>query len=354
MSKHDIAHSEDALGSPSSRGGKGRSCVRHCGRFWWAYVILVAVIIAIVVPVVILVAVPKIAQSKLDHAKLTVDGIAISNTTPNSYTMSINSTLRSDGQVKATIAPFSGVMYLEDYEPHTPFVRINFPQTKSVKLQIVNISQPIQIEDMEAFTRFNTWVQTNESLRVTIKGDTTVKVSGISKNYGVTFRNTITIKGTSTFGLSNCLNGFKGLSVTDSAVSLVPDARGDNFKGRVSIPNPSVLTLEIGNASFSNLLEGRDIGTVFIDNLVLRPGDNNVSMRANITQAPVLAAIQKRPYCQDGIIQFELRGKNVSNGGQRLSYFADALSVGSVTTNIDIGSTLKQSLNLTVACGPAS
>lgn len=33
--------------------------------------------------------------------------------------------------------------------------------------------------------------------------------------------------------------------MTDNTISLTPDAQGDNFKGHVSIPNPSVLTLEI-------------------------------------------------------------------------------------------------------------
>ncbi|TQN70726.1 hypothetical protein CSHISOI_04705 [Colletotrichum shisoi] len=339
MSKHDISQSESALGS--GRDGKRKTCMRHCARFWWIYLIATVAAILLAVLLIIFVVVPKIAQSKLDHAELTVDGIIVSNTAPTSYNMAINSTLRSDGSVKATIEPFDGVMYLEDLEPHTPFVNLKFPETRSVKLQTVNISQPIEIADLAAFTTFNTWLQNNESVRVTVKGNTHVKVNGIARRYGVTFRNTMTLKG---------LNGFKGLNVTDNSVSLTPDARGDNFKGFVSIPNHSVLTLEIGNTSFSNLLNGQDIGTVYIDNLVLYPGMNNVSMRANISQAPVLAAIGQRPACESGMIPFSLRGKDVVNSGQRLSYFADALSSGEVVTNINIGASLKKSLNLTLSC----
>nr|XP_036585613.1 uncharacterized protein CTRU02_04474 [Colletotrichum truncatum]KAF6795664.1 hypothetical protein CTRU02_04474 [Colletotrichum truncatum] len=195
--KNDISHSENALGGVNSGGsGKRKSCMRHCAKFWWAYLIGFIAAVVLIVCLIIFVAVPKIAQKKLDHAELVVDGITVSNTTPDTYTMSINSTLKSDGQVKATIAPFSGVMYLEDLEPHTPFVTINFPETKSVKLQTVNISQPIKIEDMAAFTTFNTWFQNNETVRVTIKGDTNIQVSGISRKYDVTFKNTVTLKGT--------------------------------------------------------------------------------------------------------------------------------------------------------------
>ncbi|EXF75801.1 hypothetical protein CFIO01_11173 [Colletotrichum fioriniae PJ7] len=345
MSKHDISHSENAVGGGAAYGGgKRKTCMRHCARFWWLYLIGSVAGILLVVLLIIFVAVPKIAQKKLDDAELTVDGIIVSQTTPTSYNMAINSTLRSDGSVKATIEGFDGKMYLTDLPGKVAFVNLTFPETKSVKLQTVNISQPIDIADMPAFTTFNTWLQNNESVRVTVFGETHIKVNGIARRYGVTFQNTMTLKG---------LNGFKGLNVTDNTISLTPDAQGDNFKGHVSIPNPSVLTLEIGsqgNASFANLLDGQDIGTVYLDNLLLHPGINNVTMRANISQAPVLAAMQKKPACENGIIPFSLRGKNVTSNGQRLSYFSDALSSGEVVTDINIGESLKRSLNITFAC----
>lgn len=87
-----------------------------------------------------------------------------------------------------------------------------------------------------------------------------------------------------------------------------------------------------------------------IDNLILHPGINNVSMRANISQAPVLGAMATRPSCENGIIPFTLRGKDVVNGGERLSYFADALASDSVVTEINIGASLKKSLNITIDC----
>ncbi|KAF9880003.1 hypothetical protein CkaCkLH20_02814 [Colletotrichum karsti] len=339
--KHDINHSEDALGGmDTGRRGKRKTCMRHCAKFWWAYLIAFICFVVLIVCLIIFVAVPKIAQHKLDEAELTVDGITLSNTKSNSYTMSINSTLRSDGKVSATIEPFEGAMYLEDLEPHTPFVTINFPETKSVKMQTVNVSQPIQIADMAAFTTFNTWFQANESVRVTIRGDTHVKVSGISKRYPVTFKNTVTLK---------ALHEFSGLNVTESEISLTPDARGDNFHGKVTIPNHSVITLEIGNASFSNILNNGNIGTVFIDNLVLHPGNNDVEMRANISQAPVLTALGKRPACESGVIAFGLQGKDVVNGGERLSYFADALAAGTVATDINVGGALKK-IGLNIPC----
>jgi hypothetical protein len=177
---------------------KKRGCANHCKRFWWAYLLSFIAIAVLVVCLVIFVGVPKIAQGKLDDAELTIDSIIISETEPNTYNMAVNSTIRTDGKTHATISPFTGVMYLEDFEPHTPFASVDFPETSSAKEQFVNVSQAVEITNMEAFTTFNTWLLANETLRLTIEGDTSVKVKGISKKFGVTFKKTVELKGTMT------------------------------------------------------------------------------------------------------------------------------------------------------------
>jgi hypothetical protein len=144
----------------------------------------------------LLVGVPKIAQSKLDDAELILDGITVTNTQGSSMTMAINSTIKTDGSVHADIEPFEGVMYLEDHTPHTPFAKINFPATTADKLQTVNVTQFLPIDNVEALTTFNTWLLANDTLRVTVFGETKVKVKGISRSYGVTFKKTITMPGT--------------------------------------------------------------------------------------------------------------------------------------------------------------
>ncbi|KAK3938059.1 hypothetical protein QBC46DRAFT_356137 [Diplogelasinospora grovesii] len=337
--KVSVSQTENVYDKP--RRGK---IVNHCKRFWWVHLIVCICVIVLAVCLVIFVGVPKIAQSKLDAADLSIDGIVVTNTQSQNFSMAINSTIRTDGSVHANIDGFVGDMYLEDLQPHTPFASITFPATTSEALQVVNVSQFIPIENMAAFTTFNTWLQNNDSLRVTVSGNTYVHVSGISKAFPVTFIKTVTMPG---------LRGFNGTTVTDSAISLTPDANGDNFKGFVTIPNYSIVTFEIGNASFHNYLLGEEIGTVYVDNIVLRPGIavNNFSMHANISQGPVLTALGDKPYCQNGgVIPFQLRGKTVVNHGQPLSYYADALATANQTVELPIGGDLK-ALNLVIPCG---
>lgn len=321
--------------------GKKRSGGRHCKRFWWVYLIALIVIVVIVVPVILLVAVPKIIQKKMNKAHLEIQGVNILQTESNSYHMEINSTIETEGGIKANIDPFEGEMYLEDYEPHTAFATVQFPKTNANKHQIVNVSQAINITDMDAFTRFNIWFHNNDTLRVTINGRTKVKPSGLSRKYGATFKKTITLNG---------LNNFADTEVTDGNISLENDDNGRNFNGTAVIPNQSVFTLDIGNVSFTNFIGDKEVGTLYIQDLLLKPGNNTVNITATMDQASVVVAAGQKPYCNTGIVPFKLLGESVKNNGQNLSYFAAALASTNQTVNIDIGAIIQKDLNTTIKC----
>lgn len=86
--------------------------------------------------------------------------------------------------------------------------------------------------------------------------------------------------------------------------------------------------------------------------MVLRPGPNVFAMRANISQAPVLTGITQPPYCTNGgVLPFLLGGKNVTNHGQHLSYYADSLGATNQSVSIPVGDDLKEVLpGFTVTC----
>ncbi|KAF3769339.1 hypothetical protein M406DRAFT_321256 [Cryphonectria parasitica EP155] len=319
---------------------KKQKLSRHCKRFWWVHLLIFICITVLVVCLIIFVAVPKIAQSRINGAKLSIQGISVTQTQSTNFTMSINSTVEADDSIHAVIAAFEGDMYLEDWAPQTPFARISFPQTTSASKTAVNVTQFTQILDMNAFTVFNEWLLVNATVNVTVAGDTTVQVSGISKKYPVSFKKTVSMPG---------LSNFNGTTVPNSTVSLTADALGDNFHGTVIIPNRSLVTFEIGNTSFINYLLGANVGTSYIDNMILYPGNNTFSMRGNISQSPVLTDIQTRPYCEDGILPFQLQGLNVSNHGQYLSYYAESLGSTNESVSIDVGADL-EALGLTITC----
>ncbi|KAI1425386.1 hypothetical protein F5Y12DRAFT_747314 [Xylaria sp. FL1777] len=311
----------------------------HFKRFWWAYLLAFLVVaVVIIVPSVLLVAVPKTAQQKLNEAKLTIDGISVTNTQPDSVLMAINSTIEADDSVHATIDAFQGTLYLADVDPPLAFAQFNFPQTTSSAVQTVNISQEVQISDQNAFTTFNKALLSSVSTNVQVKGDTHIHVQGISRAYPVTFDKTVSVKG---------LNNFEGLSISDPSISILAK---NNFNGTVHIPNPSALTLEIGNTTFVTYLNGKDVGQAHINNLVLYPGDNTFTTSASIAQLPILNALTLKPLCElNGKLPFQLVGSDVENNGQTLPYFRDPLAASSQNVTIDLSDAAKK-IGLPVGC----
>lgn len=81
----------------------------------------------------------------------------------------------------------------------------------------------------------------------------------------------------------------------------------------------------------------------------MRPGINNFTMHANISQTPILQVIQQRPFCEDGVLPMQLRGENVVNNGQVLTYYRDSLSQTNQSVSIDVGADLTE-LGLTITC----
>lgn len=184
----------------------------------------------------IFIAIPKIAQSRVNQATLTIQGITLSQTQATNFTLAINSTIEADDSIHAVIDPFEGVMYLEDWAPQTPFARINFPSVTSAAKSAVNITQFTQILDLNAFTVFNTWFIQNETIRVTVEGDSQLRVSGVNRKYPVHFKKTLEFP---------ALSNFNGTTVPNSTILLTPNAQGDNFVGTAIIPNRSFINFEI-------------------------------------------------------------------------------------------------------------
>ncbi|RWA08859.1 hypothetical protein EKO27_g6254 [Xylaria grammica] len=299
----------------------------HFRRFWWAYLLAFLVVATVViVPSVLLVAVPKMAQQRLNGAKLTIDGIAVVNTHTDSLILAINSTIEADDSVHATVDAFEGTLYLADADPLLAFAQIEFPQTVAAAMQAVNISQEIQISDQSAFTAFSTALLTRGSIGVRVRGNTHIYIRGISRPYPVTFDKTVTLKG---------LNNFDGLSISDPSISA--RSATNNFNGTVHIPNPSVLILEIGNTTFTNYFNGEEVGRTYVNNLVLYPGNNTFFASADIEQLPIVNALTQEPFCElMGKLPFQLSGNDVVNNGQVLPYFRDALAASNQSITVDL------------------
>lgn len=192
----------------------------------------------------IFVGVPNIAQDKINDAKLNITGVNVLDTQAKTFTMEINSTIKTDGSIHANVDPFEGAMYLDALGESSTFSTVDFPKTNANKHQDIKVSQHIDIPNMDTFTTFNTWFVNNETLKITVDGHTKVKPSGLDRKSKVHFKKTVEVNG---------LNNLKGTTVPvkTAELSLTKDKDGNNFEGVAIIPNPSLFTLDIVSSAQS-------------------------------------------------------------------------------------------------------
>jgi hypothetical protein len=130
------------------------------------------------------------------------------------------------------------------------------------------------------------------------------------------------------------LNALAGFNVTDFSMELTPEADGTNMIGTVLIPNPTVMTISMGNVIFNNFIANTttSIGTTTLSNLTLSPGNNTVPMRSAVNQTLVLTQLSEN--FKDGMLPIDIVGNSSVYDGVHLVYFEKALA--SLTQHIDL------------------
>ncbi|KAG5985147.1 hypothetical protein E4U55_001116 [Claviceps digitariae] len=331
--KFEVTQTESGPVSGSVRLGKKAALKNHCKRFWWLHLIIFLCVSAAVICIVIFVGVGKIAQSKINSADLQIQSANVLDTQPNKFLMQINSTITTDGTVKADIDPFIGDLTLLDVPDARPFIQLPFPATNANKFQTVNISQEVTITDPEAFNQFNMNFFQKETLRISIHGSTQVQPAGLSKKYGVDFYKVAEFKG---------LNKLNGTTLSDMQIKIGIAEKGvPNFHATATIINPSYYTIDLGNATFDNFVDGQFIGKLNIQNLLLKPGQNVVPVSAELDQTIIITAATKKPYCEDRKIPVELLGADVKKGSQTIPWLLAALRSANQTVELSLDDTFK-------------
>ncbi|KAG5914051.1 hypothetical protein E4U53_004721 [Claviceps sorghi] len=281
----------------------------------------------------IFVGVKNIAQAKINAANLEIQGTNVLDSQPDTFLMQVNSTIRTDGTVKGDIDPFVGNLTLLDVPDARPFIQLPFPATNANKFQTVNVSQPVTIMDKEAFDQFNINFFQKETLRISIHGKTQVQPAGLSKKYDVDFYKVAEFKG---------LNKLSGTTLSDMRIKIGLAEEGvPNFHATATITNPSYYTIDIGNATFNNYADGKLLGKLTIQNLLLKPGQNVIPVSAELDQTTIITIATKKPYCENRRLPIELLGTDVKKGSQTIPWLLAALRSANQTVELSLDDTFK-------------
>ncbi|KAL8928815.1 MAG: hypothetical protein Q9208_001593 [Pyrenodesmia sp. 3 TL-2023] len=282
----------------------------------------------------IYVAVPRISQDGVNDSILEIQSLTLSNPTATSFHLEQDALLTNHNKYHPRLDAFNASLSVGGAEEEKPYAYIQLPAVHATETTTTHIDQVVQITDMDAFVDYNTQLLTKESVDLVIKGRTKLH-QGRLPVITVDYHKTITMKGIVKLSPSSKAQSF---NITSFSIKLIPEPDGANMVGTIYIPNPSVMTITMGNVTFNNYVDGDFIGTSTLSDLVLRPGNNTLPMRSTVNQTLVIGKVTAK--YQDGLLPVDIVGNSSVYEGQHLEYFEKALQSNRQHIVLDVGAAL--------------
>jgi len=324
MSANKSGVMETTTSSVPAKQSFGARTARHYKKWWWVHLIIFVIVVLVVALPVVYVAYPKIAQSDVSDSTLSISSMILSNPTPEGFHLNQVQTIGSHSTYHPQIYAFDAAVSLVGAA--AAFATVHVPGVKSKDGAEIEISQDVDLSDATAFGDYATAIMVNKEIEMNIYGKPKLKEGGLPK-VTVTYDKTVTMKG---------LNKLKGFDVVEFQI-LKNATTSRNMNGTVYIPNPSVLTLHMGNVTLNLAVNGTIMGQSYLDDLVLKPGNNTIPMTATVEEISIAnTLILGGDKYKDGIMPFDITGNSSVYDGKELPYFTEALKSNNLTVNLNV------------------
>jgi len=137
------------------------------------------------------------------------------------------------------------------------------------------------------------------------------------------------------------LNGLLGFKVAKIYPVIVPDeVYHANTHGKIVLPNPSVITADVGNVTATMSVNGVPISNITMPNMSLRPGNNSYPFLAT-TRLPQVVALLKEARSGCGKLPVDITPEASTVNGQNIEYMSKALQANPMKMDLDFGPSLK-------------
>ncbi|KAH7408221.1 hypothetical protein DE146DRAFT_365777 [Phaeosphaeria sp. MPI-PUGE-AT-0046c] len=317
---------------PPGPGGKGR-VKNHCRKFWWCDCLVLIVIVLVIILPIIFVAIPKKAQHEINASTLEVTSQEVTNPTEEGVHLKLESVIRSGSSYHPTVDAFNAALSLEGQEP---FLHIDIPEAKSEAETHISVDQAVKFSTLKAFSEYTKTVLGAEKFNVYLNGKTKVHLKGLPA-MDVDYNKVVEMKG---------LNKLSGLNITDikilTGTAKLPD--GSNMLAKVYIPNPSVMTLDLGNVTMNLAIDSTEIGYAFLPNILLKPGNNTVDMQAHVNPLVVYEQVTKK--YKNAVVPLSVSGNSSVKDGVHLTYYEEAIKSNVVKLDLNVGPALEEALGI--------
>ena len=146
------------------------------------------------------------------------------------------------------------------------------------------------------------------------------------------------------------LDSFTGFSISDSTLLLPARSDGTNLIGNATLPNPSVLTIEIGTIILDIYSGSLLIGNATMDGLTLKPGNNTNPITGVLDLKAILGNLgevlkSQASALKTGNLALSTITRSVVWNGTEVPYYTQVMHELTLTANVGLVSTLKNTLH---------
>ncbi|KAJ5161314.1 hypothetical protein N7492_006706 [Penicillium capsulatum] len=309
-------------------------------RFWCCYLIGNVIFLAIFLPVFFLVAIPAISQLVVDKSDLVLVNAAVMQPRPDSIQLTLQSALDLKVALDVRIEPINLALFIRNSGAGEPWANAR------IDGKIIKGNTTLGIEDVHTpIVNSTTWYRYVHN--TIFQKETALSVRGTTNSYLGVLKSQVTMDKDI---ISPTLNQFKGFSVEDSTLLLKPYDNGTNLLGTAVLPNPSVLTLDIGTLFLDVKSGDLVIGNATVENLLLKPGENKhpltgiLDLHIIFQNLKEVLATQAKSI-RKGVLSLDTVTRSVVWNGTLVPYYTKAMSELTLTADVALGDILKNTIH---------
>lgn len=313
----------------NEHGGKpkesfGKKTGRVCKKWWWLFLIILIVVVLVVVLPIIYVAYPKIARDSINDSTIELTKMEILQPRAQSVDLVFNQTFHTDSSRKAKLDAFKADLYINDEE--NSFASIEVPAVEGKNGATSYLEQTVNITDLSEFTKYVATVLSSEEYSLRLKGKGGLKLGSLPSTT-VNYDKDIKLKG---------FNRLEGFGLTKFYLLNETLENGINAFGTVKIPNPTIMTLQLGTVKLDMFCNNTAVGNATLSNVMLTPGDNFIDLDATVYQLVVVGLVLGGAADKQGNLQIVTNGNATIYDGEVVPYYTNALAATNLTFPLNV------------------
>ncbi|KAL5334492.1 hypothetical protein BJX70DRAFT_17187 [Aspergillus crustosus] len=328
----DSEPGEVSLVDPKIKQKKSQRFRRHCARFWCCYVFWNVIFLAILLPIFFLVVIPAVAQLVVNKSTLLLVNAKISEPRADSVILTLEAALDLPIALPVRMEPLTLEVFSHDAEGNDTIFSgridgaiLDGNTTLGFQDRYTPLNVPLWIEYVKQ-------VVFEKNAPLPVRGSTTAYL-GILKNH-VSISKDIH---------QNTLNSFEGFSIENPKLLLPAQEDGTNLIANATLPNPSVMTLEIGTTILDLKSGNYTLGNATLKDLTLYPGNHSAPVSGILDLPYLIDNIEPILATQGdslsrGFLRLECTGRSVVYDGEEVPYYTEAMRELTLTAEVALGS----------------